>query len=206
MSARRRRTSTGFTLIEMMAVILVIALTLGFVLPNLSATRSAQLRDRARVIAGYLELARERAVVTGAAHRLMIDLDEGTYALDWWVTEGRALNLSEEELAASQEAVVVPAYATEGRISLSPPKKSVRDYYPIPGRFGELALLADDYAFEGVDTPEGWIDRGSVQIVFERDGTSDYASIVLTDAWDNSVRLEVQPLLDTVRIRSHEEG
>jgi len=196
----------GFTLIEVMAVIVVIGLTLGFVLPNMSATRSARLRDHARLVAGHLELARERAVVTGAPHRLMIDLEEGTYALDWWVNESRALRHSGQDDAPVPNSAPVPSYYGNAPISLEPPRDEGLDYYPIPGRIGQLYHLGDDYYFEGVSTPEGFIDRGSVQIVFERDGTSDPAEIVLVDAWDNSVRLEVQPLLDIVRIRTDGDG
>jgi prepilin-type N-terminal cleavage/methylation domain-containing protein len=204
-AAGSARARSGFTLIEIMAVIVVIGLALALVLPNLSATRSAQLRDRARLLAGRIELARERAIVTGAPHRVMIDLEEGSYAVDWWVTESRALAVDEEASAAQQTAAPATDYSGNAPISLSPPTEDVRDYYPIPGRFGELAFLSRDYFFEGVDTPEGWIDRGYVQIVFERDGTSDAAEIVLMDAWENRVRLQVEPLLDIVRIRSHEE-
>ncbi|MBW2229643.1 MAG: prepilin-type N-terminal cleavage/methylation domain-containing protein [Deltaproteobacteria bacterium] len=206
MPARPTRARHGFTLIEIMAVIVIIGLALGLVLPNFAATRSGRLRDRALLVAGRLELARERAVVTATPHRLMIDLEEGTYALDWWVTEDRGLPQSADGAAARPDPVTESSFAGNPRISLAPPTGDVRDYYPIPGKFGALARLGPDYYFQGVDTPEGWIERGSVQIVFERDGTSDYAEIVLMDVWDNAVRLQVQPLLDIVRIRDHEDS
>ena len=76
----RRR---GFTLIEVMAVVIVIGLAMGIVLANLSASRGAQLEEYARGLSGRLELARERAIVTGAPHRVLLQVEDGFTRVDW---------------------------------------------------------------------------------------------------------------------------
>jgi prepilin-type N-terminal cleavage/methylation domain-containing protein len=197
------RTVRGFTLIEIMAVVLIIGLTMAIVLPNLGGTRVNQLRGETRSLAGRLELARQRAIVTGVPHRVMIFLNEGGYRVEWYVTEQKASGEDPE----SEPAIGGPGVAgldPNGEIeeiSLLPPTGEERDYYPVPNRFGESHWMSEEFFFVGVQTPEGWIERGKVQIVFQRDGTSDSAEIVVEDAWNNSMTLEVQPLFDQVRIR-----
>jgi hypothetical protein len=55
-----------------------------------------------------------------------------------------------------------------------------------------------------VDTADGYIDRGTVYIDFERDGTADFARIYLTDEWENVIYIEIEPLMQQVRIRQDE--
>ncbi len=193
MSARRR---SGFTLIEVMAVVVVLGLMMAILLPNVGTGRARKLEQQAVAIAGIMELARERAVVTRTPHRVLIDLPESSYQLDWYVTEARAFG--EEEAVANESPDVYGGAPAE--ISLLPPKGEERDYHPVPNRFGKLEYLDGDFYFQGVQTPEGWIERGSVQVVFQEDGTSDFAEVILSDAWDNSISINVQPLLDRVRV------
>ena len=60
LSSRR----SGFTLIEMLAVVAIIALLVSVTAPNLGAVRERWLRNQSRQIASYVELARQRAVMT----------------------------------------------------------------------------------------------------------------------------------------------
>ena len=203
--ADRRR---GFTLIEVMAVVIVIGLAMGIVLPNLSASRGAQLEEYARGLSGRLELARERAIVTGAAHRVFLQLEEGTARVDWHVSEERAfahVDDPDAPLKAAPGAIPGQNLSTGRSISLSPPQREERDYFPLPNRFGNEEWLPPDVYFEGVNTPDGWVEDGAVQIVFQIDGSTDFSEIVLADAWGNRIVLFVEPLLASVRIH-REEG
>ncbi len=204
--AGRRR---GFTLIEVMAVVVIIGLVMGLVVPNLTASRGAELELSARDVAAGLELARERAIVTGAAHRAFLDLEVGSVRIDWHVSEERAFaHLDEGETPGplTSEVEAAQESASSGQISLSPPAREERDYYPVPNRFGGDDWLPENIFFEGVNTPDGWIDQGSVQIVFQSDGSTDYCEIFLTDIFENRVILEILPLLDVVRVRRDEES
>ena len=198
----------GFTLIELLAVLVIIGLFMTLVLPNLDVTRNAQLREEALNLAGRLELARQRAVVTGAPHRVWLDLEAGAYSVEWFVDETRAYpEESDQALDEESDGDGTPsagALATGGKgpISLSPPQGEQRDYHPIPGRFGRESRLPTDHYFVGIETPEGWLESGQAQVVFAVDGTSDFSEIILADAWDNKITLEIQPLLDQVRIHS----
>ena len=200
----RRR---GFTLIEVMAVVIVIGLAMGIVLPNLSASRGAQLEEYARGLSGRLELARERAIVTGAPHRVLLQVEDGFTRVDWHVGEDRAFaHLEDPDNQAPPTTSASTGLNPSGRrsISLSPPEREERDYFPVPNRFGNEDWLPPDLYFEGVNTSEGWIEDGSVQIVFQIDGSTDFSEIVLADAWNNRIILVVEPLLTSIRIHREE--
>ncbi|MDG2334067.1 MAG: prepilin-type N-terminal cleavage/methylation domain-containing protein [Myxococcota bacterium] len=209
MQPDKARLHAGFTLIELMAVIVVIGLALGLVLPNLAASRGAQLEESGKQIASRLQLARERAIVTGAAHRVFLDLEMDSVAIEWHVNEDRAYaHLSESDVFLTGQGADNPgAEFSENRsISLSPPAREERDYFPIPNRFGNDEWLPEDIFIEGVNSPDGWIDDGTVQIVFQVDGSTDYAEISLVDSWGNRAILEIQPMLEIVRVYLEEES
>ena len=70
-----------------MAVVVIMGLLLAIVLPNFSVVQNSVLRGEAVSVAGALELARQRAVMTGKPHRLLIDLEGGTYRVEWWIND-----------------------------------------------------------------------------------------------------------------------
>ncbi|MGH7337798.1 MAG: pilus assembly FimT family protein, partial [Myxococcota bacterium] len=72
----------GFTLIEILAVVAILALVAAFIVPNMGGLRRRALRNEAQQIASQLELARQRAIVTGVPHRLWLELDEAEYRLE----------------------------------------------------------------------------------------------------------------------------
>ncbi len=74
----------------------------------------------------------------------------------------------------------------------------------MPGRFGDLQYLDPDLGFVGIETPEGWIERGDSFIAFDRDGTASYTEIFIDDASGRQIALDVMPLADAVRIRDAE--
>jgi prepilin-type N-terminal cleavage/methylation domain-containing protein len=62
------RSQRGFSLIELMMVVLVFGLLLGFSIPNFHRlSNSFQRRAAAQDIAGQLRLAREKAIATGVS-------------------------------------------------------------------------------------------------------------------------------------------
>ena len=176
----------GFTLLEILAVIAILALLATFVLPNLGAVRAHSLMREAKGLAAQLELARQRTIVTGIPHRMLIDLEEGAYRIEWTGSD-------------DPQPEIVPG-GTDAELDLSPPRVADREYRPLPSRFGKLVYLADGLAFVRVDTLGGGIQRGDSYIEFTQDGTADHATIVLDDETGQSISLDVLPLADVVRI------
>jgi type II secretion system protein H len=186
------RRAAGFTLIEMLAVVAIFALMAAFVMPNLGFLSRRALRDDAKRLAARLELARQRSVVTAVPHRLVLDLDEGGWQLEW---------LGSAE-AQPDEALFDPA--SQAPLSLEAPPASALAYAPLDGPLGRFTPLDDDVDFQGVETPEGWIKQGQAFIEFDRDGSTTWTSIVLGNQDGDTLELELLPLADVVRIRDAE--
>jgi prepilin-type N-terminal cleavage/methylation domain-containing protein len=193
---REPRRRAGFTLIELMAVVMIFALLAGFVAPNLGILSSRRLQQQAEQISAQLELGRQRAIVTGIPHRLAIDLEAGSYWLEWYVTEAEALG--------EPETPVVLNLRGTTPISLAPPRAGVREFRPLPGMFGRPNQIEDSLSFHGVDTLDGTIDRGEAFVEFDRDGSASPIEIVLGDDDGHALALEVLPLADVVRIHDVE--
>ena len=188
----------GFTLLELLAVLLIMALMMGLFMPTIGARTGMALRAQARELASTLELARQRAVMTGVPHRVLVDVDEGFYRVEWYVSEARSLGQAPEPPAELDLSANTP-------ISLSPPRDGTVDYYPIPHALGGGAWLGDAFDFAGVETAGGMLDDGEVQIVFDRDGTTDSAEIVIDQLDGRRIFVVVAPLLETVGIYEDED-
>lgn len=182
---------SGFTLIEMMAVVVIMGFMLALVIPNLGFSRASALRDQARTVAAQIELTRQLAIVTGKPHRLLVDIDTGVFSIERF-----GENADEEEASDAPVPKVGPR-----TFDLAPPVEKERDYYPLQGHFTRGDNLDPDFRFQGLETSEGWFEDGLVQIVFERDGTTDSAELVIGDDDGRLIVLEVRPLLDRVSIR-----
>ena len=175
----------------MMAVVLIMGLLLALIAPNLRIGGASALRDEALEVARRLELARQLAVTSGRPHRLLVDLENGEYRIEAYV------RLQKDEGATLGSP---PAGATSV-VDLSPPNDQVSEYQPLGNRFGQSAWLDSDFFFEGLETSGGWFDQGLVAVVFDWDGTTSPAKLVVGDADGRAVALEVRPLLDRVSVR-----
>lgn len=213
----------GFTLIELMAVVAIFALFLAFVAPNMSTLQGRYLGQQAERLQGALEYARESAVVSSRPHHLVIDLDLGTYHVEseelppeeqGTQTAGTDPQAADAaggtgEPAAAPEELDPQAAAEkslEGRkVSLSPPKQEEAERTPVRGPLGAPTPLLDEVFFDGVQTEEGWVEAGRVDIAFEPDGVALPSVIVLSDDSGTRRGLEVLPLADAVRILDEEE-
>jgi type II secretory pathway pseudopilin PulG len=193
----RRRSAAAFTLLELLAIVAIFALMTTFVLPNIGAVRDRALRSQAQRLAAQLELARQRAVVTGTPHRLLIDLDGAAYRLEWLEGGGH--------IAAPKPSDPVE-YDVRGStpLPLAAPRAARAEYEPVPGRFGDFQYLDSEFGFAGIETPEGWIEQGDSFIAFDRDGTASYTEILIDDESGRQIVLDVLPLADAVRIRDAE--
>jgi prepilin-type N-terminal cleavage/methylation domain-containing protein len=189
----RSRRRAAFTLIEMLAVVLIMAMVATFVGPSFEAVRQRKLRSEAMRLASHLEFARQRTVVTGVPHRILIDLEGGTYRIEWLGSD----------TAGEPEALVPVEYDVSGGtpLPLGAPQQEAGSYVPIPGLLGHDQLL--DVA--GLETPEGWLETGESFVSFDRDGTASYTEIVLRDSSGQETALAVLPLDDAVRVIEDEE-
>jgi len=206
---------SGFTLIEIMAVVAIIGMITALGLPRLSSARWRALGEAAESIAASLEFARQRAVLTGIPHRVRVDLEDGGWCVEWLVgeRESMAAALADPEALeaeglgggplanGSTSGTAFDANDPDAPIDLHPPVDDGRDYHPVPSRLGAFSWLDDDLYFVGLDGAEGWIEGGEVQIVFDADGSTEPVQLELADADDRHLTLEIESLRDRSRRR-----
>jgi type II secretory pathway pseudopilin PulG len=173
--------------LEILAVLLIGALLYSFAMPNFSLLNASALRDQAELVVAYIDLGRQRAAITGVPHRLSVNLDEGTYALEW---QGSGQDGSDFE----------PTYGDEP-LSLEPTRQIGRAFTSLPGLMGRQERLVEDVWFTGVETPGGWVEAGETFVTFYSDGTSMFTTLAMENGDGAELSLEILPLADRVRIR-----
>lgn len=178
---------------------LIGALLMSFMVPNLSALGSRALRSEAEKLVAAIDLGRQRSVMTGSPHQLVINIEERGYGLEWERTEAptKPPKRAAGDLTYTSDDA---AFTADDRLSLAPPEDDVRAFSPLPGLMGQFEPLSDQIAFKGVETTGGWVDLGEVIVRFERDGSSTFSTIVLADSGGHEAHLEILPLADSVRI------
>jgi hypothetical protein len=128
-------------------------------------------------------------------HRVVIDLDGGAWHVEWLVTEAEALGQD-----VSVEPAAGQAFDPKQRVDLSAPRGETPQYRRVPAQVGTTSVLEDETVFSRIDTSEGPVNRGTVAVGFERDGTADAVRIVLADARGHAVMVDVEPLEETVGV------
>jgi hypothetical protein len=178
------------------AVVAIFALLVGIMVPNVGTLSGRALRAGADHIAAQLELARQRSITTGIPHRLLVDLDAPGYRLEWEVSDAD-LARARGEAVPEQPTLDLGGSAP---IPLSPPQQAQRRFRPMVGQLGDFVLLDEPLVFGGVETAEGWIQRGEAYVSFARDGTTSWTQIHVDDDAGRRLVIEVLPLADAVRV------
>lgn len=180
------RRARGFTLIEMLAVIAIFGLIAAMVVPNLNLGGSRAVRAGATDFAAAVEFTRQRAVMTGRAHVLHVDVANAAHWVTW---------------AAPPEPVPAPAAGAERTLPLVPPDLEVDAFVPVPGEFGRPRATEDGVVIAGVEVAEGLAQDGIVELRMNGDGSSDPAAVLFSDEDGAYVlRVEIEPLSDLVQV------
>ncbi|MDX8412151.1 MAG: GspH/FimT family pseudopilin [Mariprofundaceae bacterium] len=138
MSARAASAQAGFTLLEIMLVLLIVAVMAGMVVPNLFQSSGGRAEDIARHLQQRLRLAASEAVLTGVSVRWTAYADG--YRFDQPDAEGEWLPMTERPF----EALTLPANVSIYEVRMQGLDSSVDhvrdDDRPVLGR---LLLMPD---------------------------------------------------------------
>jgi type II secretion system protein H len=141
-SAFRIRHSKGFTLIELMVVIVVLGVMMGLVIPRLGDIGEANLKRSARHLTGMIRFLRDEAQAKKTRYRLRFDIKDGKY----WAEE---LVITSKDTAEFKRLQV--AMANEGSLAGQTTFKDVR-----------VGSHPDDPYI--LFTPDGWVEPAFIHI------------------------------------------
>jgi prepilin-type N-terminal cleavage/methylation domain-containing protein len=178
--------SRGFTLIEILAVILIFALIAGVMLPRLGLVGTQALRDSGGALAAALDFARERAQATGRAHRVVIDFAASSY----WI----------EERAPAPPIDPALAWAELDELPLVAPRSEGAEFARLPGESGPGQRLDAGCAFVAIESERESLVDGLGAIAFDPDGSTSAATIRLARGEEASVSVEVAPFADPTQV------
>ncbi|MGA2265358.1 MAG: GspH/FimT family pseudopilin [Phycisphaerae bacterium] len=154
-AGQRARTAAGFTLIELILVMVVISVVLALSAPSLHGFfASRQIADSARGMLSLMQWAQSQAIAQGSRCRLNIDAPSGTY----WLTVEQAGGFVEPNQELGRQ-FRVPAGATVSlQSNATDPSASYVQFYPsgrsdvavieIRGSRGEVYQIACSSATE----------------------------------------------------------
>ena len=120
--------SGGFTLLEVVIVVTVLALVVGITLPRMPDVGRTRINRSARKVSAALMLARSRAVSLRRYYRVDLDLEESRIGLSYFGPEGtfiedddlRPVMLGEEHLVDVVTGGGGKVLEGEGAIHISP--------------------------------------------------------------------------------------
>ena len=171
----RLGTQRGFTLIEMLFVIVFIGITMAIAVPRMRRTPQQVVRASALELSRDLEGARSRALATKKQARVVFDVVGGTYTgyLDHDRDGNFTLSQTEMDELRSGGMVTLPNNVKYGRGAAG----------PVPGTAGSGEITFDpdqvDFTSRGVTEPLG--TRGVIYFV-HRDHADAVAAVVVSGA------------------------
>lgn len=78
----KRRSQAGFTLIELILVLVIVGLIISLVTPAITSTTGLGLRTAAKRIAAGLRYARSQAITSGSVYRVVFNIDENEMTIE----------------------------------------------------------------------------------------------------------------------------
>ncbi|MDT8365063.1 MAG: prepilin-type N-terminal cleavage/methylation domain-containing protein [bacterium] len=112
-----RRSPDGFTLLEVVIVVSVIALFIGLAVPRLPDVAGMRIHRNARKVSMMLQLARTRAVSLRRYYRMDVDLDTSGVSVSYFGPEGTYIPDDEVRQFSLREGFIADVVnSSEGKV------------------------------------------------------------------------------------------
>ncbi|MEE8557443.1 MAG: prepilin-type N-terminal cleavage/methylation domain-containing protein [Myxococcota bacterium] len=184
------RARHGFTLIEILVTVGLMAVLTAVFMPNLGGIFRFDLEHASRVLAAELQYVGERAVATGSIHRWVLDLGEQVFRVE---------RLHSDPIPPPFELTT-----TAELLDLSAPIRA-HEFRPIDGRAGDWRWLEQGSVnIERVQMGESGSIEGKVAIAFGPDGAADPARLVLQNDGGDELSVVILGFTGEVRVEEPE--
>ena len=227
-----RASVRGFTLIEVLLVVTIGAVLAGLAIRGLRSLRKADLREASAQMSGAMRYLFDRASTTGKIHRIVIDMETGTYWAEvsddrFYIPREETVEQlreredkeaeEDEDEAKKRERAAKEAESGKGSGSSSSfdlSKLEVADFRPKRARFASFKDLAlkpvklKKVKVRSVYTPRVTdpLTGGRAYVYFFPLGQTEPAIITLSDvdSDDAIYSLVVHPITGRIRIYNQE--
>jgi|GEM_PF-1785079 len=195
-----RAMSFGFSLLELMVVVVLIGVLSVIAIPTIRSLSGLDLKNQITKIAGLASEVYDLAAMSGKTHRIVFDLDNGSY----WVEEkeGDAGELKPE---LGYEDIINARLLHEKQEDTDKVDEFVPQFKPVSGPLGEKFELPKDMAIYGA-----WTDQmtdvarsGLVSFYFFSGGYTQTCFVSLAvkgDEEKTAIYMALSPLTGAVSI------
>lgn len=179
----RRCGASGFTLMELMVVVVMIGIMTALIIPEIKGTyEDALLRSTGRKLMSVIQLANSRAITRSQIQRVRIDSKDGRVSIEGGSAKGQANNTSNDLPGGDGKL--------DSRITIEI-KPAGEEPSESPGAAASF-VSGDDLGKRGQEQT----------ITLYPDGTADAVEIVLRDREGFRLGLRINPI--TARVQSIE--
>ncbi len=169
---RRLAPPRGFTLVELIIVVLVLAIAAAIVVPAIGTAADVQVVSAARVLASDLETTRSLALTTQQPHTLVFSTDRGAYKVV--VDYGG-------EPYASVDAVEHPVRAGRAYETTVSEQQGMRSVAVTNVDFGGDAYVTFDAQGEPFDSGNVTLQAGDVQMIVSVESLTGIVNVTRID-------------------------
>ncbi|MFH1728398.1 MAG: type II secretion system protein [Pseudomonadota bacterium] len=193
------KSSKGFTLIEIMLVMVIMGLMAGFVLPRMGIFSDTNVKRSCSKIAGMIRLAYDRATIKNQKYRLVFNIEQNQIIPEVLVEEDISDDSNSEKTDSANKDIFDDNADAASKISFN-------------GKFEpEDSILLKKYSLpngariSGIRTmhSETEIKEGSDFILFLPNGFAEKAFIYLGGPGESIYTLEINPITGNTTI--HDE-
>ena len=184
----------GFTLIELILVLVIIGLLTSLIVPAITSLTGLKLKTATRRVAAGLRYARSQAVTTGSDYQVVLNLRKGEMTIKC---------LEEEEERSYRETAEEGEYQSgweedAGDEELPPPKKKIKTYR-MPKEVTLAKVIIEEVEVYHDDEEE------ETGIDFYPNGSCSGGEIYLTNERERVFKIALNFLTGIVKITEEEE-